>query len=101
MKNTLMDLNNHLFASLERLNQEDLKGDRLKTEIERGKAIGIVASQIISNASLALKAQEMKDKAVRGGFSIPAMIENDNTAAPVKETKTLIPNYKTGVVNEA
>lgn len=29
MQNTLTDLNNHLFAQLERLSDEDLKGDSL------------------------------------------------------------------------
>lgn len=33
MKNTLGDLNNHLFAELERLSDEDLKGDELVEEM--------------------------------------------------------------------
>ena len=33
MKNTLGDLNNHLFAQLEKLGDEDLKGDELEAEI--------------------------------------------------------------------
>ncbi len=56
-RNTLTDLNNHLFMQLERLNDEDIKGDALQEEITRAKAISEIATQIISNGSLVLKAQ--------------------------------------------
>ena len=55
-KNKLLDLNNHLFAELERLGDEDLKGDELKEEIERAKAVADVSDKVINNASLMLKA---------------------------------------------
>ena len=32
IKNTLTDLNNHLFAEMERLNDEDLRGEDMTTE---------------------------------------------------------------------
>ncbi len=57
MKNKLIDLNNHLFEQLERLNDEDIIGDQLDEEIHRSKALCFVAAQIISNARLALDAQ--------------------------------------------
>lgn len=60
MKNTLADLNNHLFAELERLSDEDLMGEKLQEEIERAKAVTSVASQIVSNASLTVKALELQ-----------------------------------------
>ncbi|MDC9616257.1 hypothetical protein PSI19_20890 [Xenorhabdus khoisanae] len=58
MKNTLEDLNNHLFAQLERLSDEDLSNEVLETEIRRAKAISDVATQIVSNGQLALKVQK-------------------------------------------
>lgn len=58
MKNKLSDLNNHLFAQMERLSDEDLEGDELKAELERSKAISGIAKDIVSNASLALKVQK-------------------------------------------
>ena len=60
MKNTLGDLNNHLFAEIERLGDEDLKGDELKQEILRAKAVVDVASRIIDNATTVLEAEKLK-----------------------------------------
>lgn len=62
IKNTLGDLNNHLFEQLERLNDESIKGDKLKEEIERERAVSSIASQIINNGNLVLKAQQFYDE---------------------------------------
>lgn len=59
MKNTLGDLNNHLFAQLERLGDEDIKGEALAEEIHRAKAVSEIASQVIANGSLVLKAKAL------------------------------------------
>lgn len=61
MKNTLGDLNNHLFAEIERLSDEDLKGDELKEEMSRVHAISNVATKIIDNANLVLQATKFRD----------------------------------------
>ena len=57
MKNSLVDLNNHLFAQMERLSEEDLKGEKLQEEIARTKSITSVPNSIIQNACLDLEAQ--------------------------------------------
>jgi hypothetical protein len=48
MKNQIQDLNDHLFSALERLGDEQLEGDKLKAEIERCKAVGGVAAQVVN-----------------------------------------------------
>jgi len=75
MKNTLGDLNNHLFAQLERLNDEDLKGEALIEEIGRAKAINDVATRIIANGSLVLKAKTLADDRQDANTQIPKMLE--------------------------
>ena len=74
MKNSLMDLNNHLFAALERLNDEGIDDEKLAQEIGRAKAIGDVASKIIDNATVALNAEKLKAEYGRANFSAPKMI---------------------------
>lgn len=56
MKNKLSDLNDHLFAQLERLSDEDLTPEQIEVESKRGEALVNVADQIIRNAELTFKA---------------------------------------------
>lgn len=58
MKNQLTDLNNHLFAQLERLSDEGLSGDQLAEEIQRSDAITKVAGKVIDNGTLVLNASK-------------------------------------------
>jgi hypothetical protein len=75
LKNTLGDLNNHLFAQLERLGDEDLKGEKLEEEINRSKAVTSVAKEIISNGNLVLSAQKMVADSMSADAKVPKMLE--------------------------
>lgn len=59
MKNKLSDLNNHLFAQLERLASEDLTAEQIDAEVKRAEAIVSIADQITGNAELQLKAAKL------------------------------------------
>jgi len=58
MNNTLVDLQNHLFMMIEKLNDKGLKGEDLKQEIERSIAINEVAKTAIANGALMVKAAD-------------------------------------------
>ena len=64
MKNQLIDLNNHLFAQIERLSDESLakNPELLKAEIARTKALSDIGNTVIDNAQLSLTAQRMFDQ---------------------------------------
>ncbi|MCZ4351563.1 hypothetical protein O4H61_03455 [Roseovarius aestuarii] len=59
MKNRLADLNNHLFAQMERLTEEDQTPDQIDQEIKRTSSIVALAGQIVDNADLQLKAAKL------------------------------------------
>lgn len=80
MKNTLGDLNNHLFAEIERLGDEDLVGEELKNEVLRAKAITSVASKIIANGHLVLKAQKFADDRYDAEAKVPKMLQGGGLA---------------------
>lgn len=76
MKNTLTDLNNHLFEQIERLNDDELSDEQLTKEIQRSKAMTDVAGKIIENASLGLQAEKLKIEYGRRDVNLPEMLEN-------------------------
>lgn len=60
IKNRPSDLNNILFEQLERLNDLDIKGEELETEIVRAKAICGISGQIIQNTKVVVEAEKLK-----------------------------------------
>lgn len=71
MKNKLSDLNDHLFAQLERLSDEELGGDKLVEEISRAKAVTSIASQIVANGNLVLNGIRTKAEYFRNDAALP------------------------------
>lgn len=76
MKNKLEDLNNHLFAQMERLSDEEISVEDLTKELDRSKAIVSVSSQIIKNGNLALNAQKfVAETNGRSKVTLPEYLE--------------------------
>ncbi len=75
MRNTLGDLNNHLFAELERLGDEELTGEELEKEIRRASAISSVSKNIIANANVILQATKFKEVEMMKSDEMPKMLE--------------------------
>ena len=75
-----MDLNNHLFAELERLGDEDLTQEELEKEIARADAITKVGNVLVNNAKTALEATKTQmEWGRRENVQIPEMLlENKN-----------------------
>ncbi|WP_158873957.1 hypothetical protein [Antarcticirhabdus aurantiaca] len=59
MKNKLVDLNNHLFAQLERLGEEGLTAEQIEAEARRAEAMTGVADQVVRLASLSVSAAKL------------------------------------------
>ncbi len=66
MKNKIEDLRNHLFATLEALQDEDNP-----MEIDRAKAIAKVAGVVIESAKAEVKFLEVMDAQTEGSGFIP------------------------------
>ncbi len=62
MKNTLTDLNNHLFMALERLNDDDLTEEQLDRELKRSNSVAKIAESIVHNADIQVKALRLKNE---------------------------------------
>lgn len=58
-KNKLSDLNNHLFAQIERLSDEELTDEQLEKEVKRSKAMIGVSAQIIKGNKLVIEAMKL------------------------------------------
>lgn len=78
MKNKLTDLNNHLFEQLERLNDSELKGEDLKTEIDRARAMAEVGGQIVFAAKVTVDAMKLVGKGDLRKEDLPLLISGSD-----------------------
>ena len=86
MKNTLGDLNNHLFAQLEKLGDDDLTGEELESELKRTDAICDISEQIIKNGELQYKAMKHMDEY---GYERQTAILSGRLKKPVRNGRGL------------
>lgn len=70
-KNKQIDLDNHLFECLERLNDESLTEEQLEAEIKRSRAVASVAAQINQSRANSLRAAVFMDRATDVHASLP------------------------------
>ena len=79
IKNTLGDLNNHLFEMMERLNDDNLPDEQLERELRRAEGMTKVSEQIIRNGELQFKAMVHLDEyGYNQDKKVPTMLEVRN-----------------------
>jgi hypothetical protein len=74
MKNTIGDLNNYLFESLERLMDDELSEEDLDREIKRSRAVTDVANALIHSGELSVKAAKHKTEYGKSA-AIPQLLD--------------------------
>ena len=73
--NTLNDLNAKLFEQMDKLSKEDITQEELEKEITRSESMIKIATVIISNGELALKAAKFRDERLDVDRNLPKMLE--------------------------
>lgn len=73
--NTLSDLNEKLFEQMVKLSKDDISSEDLEKEIARSDSMIKIATVIINNGELALKAAKFKDDMLNVDNKLPKMLE--------------------------
>ena len=79
-RNKLTDLNDHLFAQIERLNDETLTPEQMELELKKADAMEKVSKQILDSSRVALDAENLKLKILEKGYTMSKF--------PILENKT-------------
>lgn len=74
-KQSLGDLNGYLFEQLERLNDPELTDEELSRELKWAKAVTGVASQVVANAQVVLKAKMAYEENLERDAKKPDLLE--------------------------
>ncbi len=74
MQNNLADLNNHLFAQLEMLANDELDSEKLEKELKRAKVMCDVSNQILKVADVQIKAIKTAENCGLLNKDMPALI---------------------------
>lgn len=77
-RNKITDLNNHLFAQLEKLNDDELTPEQIDQECKRAKAMSSIASQILQSSKLTLEALKLVNEDKVNSKHIPELLQNNN-----------------------
>jgi hypothetical protein len=85
MKNKLTDLQNHIFAMIETLNDSDLKGEKLDEAVKRSLALNELAKTAVANGALMAKCVDLL-------YGIPA--SDEVPLIPKVEGETFIVDKK-------
>lgn len=80
MKNSLADLNDHLFTCLEGLMDDELSPEDLEKEIKRANTVTGVAQTIINNANVQINALKLVSNGILKKAELPEMIAPKNTS---------------------
>ena len=105
MRNKLIDLNNHLFAQLERLGDEGLTSDEISDEVKRARAISGVAQNIIDNARVALEGMKFVENYTNETRQLPEQFlptqDFGLSEEPVSRRKSDLSSHSIGKVQSA
>ncbi len=77
-RNGMNDLRDHLFAALERLNDDELTPEQLSTEVEKAQAISNLSNSVINSAKADAKLSAQAKLAALGltGEEVAALTNN-------------------------
>lgn len=90
MKNNLSDLNNHLFATLELLESDELDDKQLEKELKRASTVCKVSSQILKVASVQISAIKTAEACGLLNKDMPALLATkDSVTETVNRQKLL------------